>query len=101
MQSCNTTAITVGYATFFAALFFVAEKTNSKLVFWALLAVVCSAEIFVAYEMISTISLAVKASKAGTEENRQFRFWAAFFIPSLLLGVLGLVLLVGIILCQV
>lgn len=101
VQSYNATIITVGYATFFGALLFVAEKTDSKLVFWALLAVVWSAGIFVAYEIFSSITLAVAASKAGKEGRRLFRYWAAFFVPSLILGVLGLVLVVWLILCEI
>jgi len=98
VQSYNTTVITVGYATFFAALLFLSEKTSSVLVYWALLALVVSAAIFVAYEMIANIWLAVLASKAGRENKRMFRFWAAFFVPSLSLGVLGLGMLVWLIL---
>ncbi|MEE8190116.1 MAG: hypothetical protein V3T79_00810 [Candidatus Scalindua sediminis] len=100
VQSYNRTVITVGYATFFAALLFLSEKTSSPLVFWALLFLVVSAAIFVTYEMVTAITLAVQASKAGKEGKRLFRFWAAFFVPSLLLGVIGLAILVGIILCQ-
>lgn len=100
VRSYNATVITVGYATFFAALFFLSEKTSSRLVFWALLFLVVSAAIFVTYEMVAAITLAVQASKAGKEGKRLFRFWAAFFVPSLLLGVLGLILLVGLILCE-
>jgi len=100
VKSYNTTVITVGYATFFAALLFLADKTSSRLVFWALLCLVTSAAIFVTYEMVANIRLAVQASKVGQEGARMFRFWAAFFIPSLLLGALGVILLVALILCE-
>lgn len=100
VKTYNTTVITIGYATFFAALIFLSNKTSSSLVYWAILALVLSAAIFVAYKMISNITLAVKASKAGKENKRMFRFWAAFFIPSLTLGVLGLAILVWLVLCN-
>ena len=100
VKSYNTTVITVGYATFFAALLFLSDKTCSPLVYWALLALVISAAIFVAYEMFSSIFLAAQVSKAGREGKHMFRFWSAFFIPSLVLGVLGLGILVWLILSK-
>lgn len=100
VKSYNTTVITVGYATFFATLLFLSERISNTILFWALLLLVISSTFFVAFEMIANIKLAVQASKAGREGKRAFRFWAAFFVPSLLFGMLGVALLVVLILCQ-
>lgn len=89
VQSYNTTVISVGYATFFGLLFFLQDKVHSKLLFWAGLFVTFSAAIFVAYELISNIKLALDMRKAGAEDKRFFRYWASFFIPSALLAAAG------------
>lgn len=100
VQSYNTAVITIGYATFFGLLFFLQDKVHSKLLFWAGLSVALSAVIFVAYELISNIKLALDMLKSGAEGKRFFRFWALFFIPSMLLAVIGVGLLVFLFLCN-
>ena len=94
VQAYNTTVITVGYATFFGLLFFLHDKVESPLLFWAGLLVILSAAFFVAFELIANIKLALELRKIGAEGNRFFRFWAAFFIPSVLLAAAGAVLLI-------
>ena len=93
VQSYNTTIITVGYATFFALLVFLQDKVKSPLIFWAGLLVAISAAIFVSYELANQIKLAWELRRLGDEGKRFFRFWACFFIPSLLLAVAGACLL--------
>jgi len=94
VQSYNTTIITVGYATFFALLFFLQDKVKTQLIFWAGLFVALSAAIFVAYELINHIKLALDMRKVGAEGKRFFRYWATFFIPAILLAAAGACLLV-------
>lgn len=86
VRSFNTTVITVGYATFFGLLFFLKDRVTSPILFWAGLFVVLSAAIFVAYELINNIKLALQTRKAGAEGKRFFRYWVWFFIPSVLLA---------------
>lgn len=100
VQSYNTTIITVGYATFFGLLFFLQDKVHSKLLFWAGLFVTLSAAIFVAYELTNNIKLALDMRKAGAEGKRFFRYWASFFIPSVLFAAAGGALLVYLFLCN-
>ncbi|MCO5056208.1 hypothetical protein [Thermomonas sp.] len=100
VQSYNTTVITVGYATFFGLLFFLQDKVHSQLLFWAGLFVALSASIFVAFELINNIKLALFQRKSGAEGKRFFRFWACFFIPSVLLAAAGGSLLVWLFLCK-
>jgi hypothetical protein len=100
VQSYNTTIITVGYATFFGLLFFLQDKVQSPLLFWAGLFVALSAAIFVAYELASNIKLALDMRKSGAEGKRFFRYWASFFIPSVLLAATGAGLLVYLFLCK-
>jgi hypothetical protein len=100
VQSYNTTIITVGYATFYGLLFFLQDKVQSPLLFWAGLFVALSAAIFVAYELASNIKLALDMRKSGAEGKRFFRYWASFFIPSVLLAATGAGLLVYLFLCK-
>ncbi len=100
-KAYNSTIITVGYGTFFACLFYLRKGANSVLVFWALIAVIASAVIFVAYEIVSNIQIARTVSKTGEEGKRFYRYWPRFFVPSLLLGVTGVSLLVVLLLGQV
>jgi glycosyltransferase involved in cell wall biosynthesis len=100
IQSYNTTIITVGYATFFGLLFFLQDKVHSQLLFWAGLFVALSAAIFVVFELINNIKLALDICKAGAEGKRFFRYWAFFFILSVLLAVAGSALLVYLFLCK-
>jgi len=80
---------------------FVSQKTSSPLIFWALLFLVSSAAIFVSYELIANIRLAVETRRAGKEGKRFFRFWTTFFVPSLALAVIGLALLVWLIIVEI
>lgn len=89
VQAYNTTIITIGYATFFGVLLYIKDKLNSPLIFWATLLVIISAVIFVSYEIINNIKIALALRKIGEIENRFFRYWAIFFIPSLLCAVIG------------
>lgn len=100
VQSYNTTVITVGYATFFALLFFLQDKVKTHLIFWSGLFVALSAAIFVAYELVNHIKLALGLRKAGAEGKRFFRYWAFFFIPSVLMAAAGASLLVYVFLCN-
>ena len=100
VQSYNTTVITVGYASFFGLLFFLQDKVQSSLLFWAGLFVALSAAVFVAYELINNIKLALDARRAGAQGKRFFRYWASFFIPSVLLAATGAGLLVYLFLCK-
>ena len=100
VQSYNTTIITIGYATFFGLLLFLKDKIQSPLLFWAGLLVALSAAIFVAFELANNIKLALEARKAGAEGERFFRYWASFFIPSVLLAAVGAGLLVYLFLCE-
>jgi glycosyltransferase involved in cell wall biosynthesis len=101
VQSYNTTIITIGYATFFGLLFFLQDKVESRLLFWAGLFVALSATIFVAFELTNNIKLALDMRKTGTEGKRFFRYWATFFIPSVLLAVAGASLLVYLFLSKI
>lgn len=94
VQSYNTTVITVGYATFFALLAFLQDKVKSPLIFWAGLLVALSAALFVGYELSNQIKQALEVRRTGAEGKRFFRFWAWFFIPSVLLAACGASLLV-------
>lgn len=100
VQSYNTTIITVGYATFFGLLLFLQGKVKSPLLFWAGLFVALSAAVFVSYELINQVKLALDTRKAGAEGKRFFRHWALFFIPSVLLAAAGAALLVYLFLCN-
>jgi hypothetical protein len=96
VKSYNTTVISIGYATYFGLLVFLHDATRAKsaLMFWSGLFVAISAIIFVAYELITNIKLSLETRKAGAEGRRFFRFWAFFFIPSLLLAAAGILILV-------
>ncbi|MGD1895490.1 MAG: hypothetical protein ACFB16_00910 [Phormidesmis sp.] len=94
VQSYNATIITVGYGTFFGLLIFLQDKVKSPLLFWASLSISISAAAFVAYELINNIKLALTTRRAGMEGRRFFRYWAYFFIPSVLFAALGTGLLV-------
>ena len=50
--------------------------------------------------LITNIKLSLETRKAGAEGRRLFRFWAFFFIPSLLLAAAGILLLVFMFLCE-
>ena len=100
VQSYNTTVITVGYATFFGLLLFLQDKVKSPLLFWAGLFVAISAAVFVSYELVNHFKLALDMRKAGAEGKRFFRYWASFFIPSVLLAAAGAGLLVYVFLCN-
>jgi hypothetical protein len=96
VKSYNTTVISIGYATYFGLVVFLhdAARAKSALMFWSGLLVALSAIIFVAYELITNIKLSLETRKAGAEGRRFFRFWAFFFIPSLLLAAAGILVLV-------
>lgn len=100
VQSYNTTVMTVGYATFFGLLIFLQDKVKSPLVFWAGLFVAISAGTFVAYELVNQIKLALETRRVGKEGQLFFRYWAWFFIPSLMLAAVGVALLVYLFLCS-
>jgi hypothetical protein len=89
VHSYNITIITVGYATFFGLLIFLQDKVKSPLLFWAGLFVALSAAVFVAYELVNHIKLALDMRRAGQDGKQFFRYWAAFFIPSVALAAAG------------
>lgn len=89
VQSYNTTIMTIGYATFFGILLYIKDKYQSPLIFWAALLVTISAVFFVSYEIVNNIKIALGLRKAGEIENRFFKYWASFFIPSLFCAVIG------------
>jgi hypothetical protein len=99
-KSYNTSIISIGYATFFGCLIFLSTKTDSPLLFWAVLALVLSATVFVSYELMTNIRLARECSRAGEEGKRVFRRWKYFFLPSLALGAVGVAILVVLILIE-
>lgn len=100
VQSYNTVVMTVGYATFFGLLFFLQEKLQSPLLFWAGLFVALSATIFISFVLVDQIRAALELRRLGQEGQQFFRYWAWFFIPSVLLAAAGVVLLVYMFLCH-
>ena len=100
VKSYNTTIISIGYATIFGCLLFLSGKTDSPLLFWAILALVVSAAIFTSYEVFNTIRMANACRIAGKEGKRFFRRWICFFGPSLFLAVASLAVLVVLVLCE-
>ena len=99
VKSYNTTIITIGYATFFAVLLYLKDKVDNSLTKYSLIFIVASAAIFSSYELFNAIKSAVEWSKHGKEGKRFFRFWASFFIPSLLLSVIAIILIMINLLC--
>lgn len=99
VKSYNTTIITIGYATFFAVLLFLKDKVDNSLTKYSLIFIVISAAIFASYELMNSIKSAVEWSKHGKEGKRFFRLWASFFIPSLILAAIAVVLIIVNLLC--
>ena len=95
VQSYNSTVITIGFGTFFGLLLFLQGKVSNKLLFIASILIIISAGIFITFELINNISLAIQTSRLGKEGKRFFRFWAWFFIPSVFLAVVAIILLVS------
>jgi hypothetical protein len=100
VQSYNSTAITIGYGTFFGLLLFLQGKVNARLLYVAALCMVISGSLFVGFELFQNVKLALQAQKAGKLSNQLFRFWAAFFIPALLFALCGVGTLVYLFLCN-
>ena len=94
VKAYNTAVMTVGYATFFGLLIFLQKSINSPLLFWAGFFIILSVIIFISHELVNQIKLSLDLRILDTEGKRQFRYWAWFFIPSLLFAVTGIVLLV-------
>jgi hypothetical protein len=87
IQSYNSTVITVGYGTFFGLLLFLQGKVDGKKLLIAAILILGSAACFVGYELHNNIKTAIQISKIGNEGKRMFRYWAWYFVPSLLLAV--------------
>ena len=64
VQSYNTTLISIGYATGFACLIYLSDKSNSRFAYLAVLFLVLSAAVFVSYEIVNHIRLARQCSNA-------------------------------------
>lgn len=93
VKSYNTSIITIGYASFFAVLFYLREHLENNLTKYALICIVISASIFTLYELSNTIRQAHELNKHNREENF-FRFWCCFFYPSLFLAVVAVILII-------
>ena len=95
IKAYNSSVVSFGYVTFFGLLVFLrdADKTKDVLLFWAGLFVALSAIFFVGYELIEQIRLSLEMRKLGIDGRRFFRFWAFFFIPSVILAAMGVLCL--------